>query len=133
MTSLKFLTIALLILTSVHVVAAEPAADPRENLATAIPEAIRLLEQKEYATLFKSFVRPDELEAVTKKTPLKDILSIFAERKGPQLLAMLQEIKDKQPTMNEAKTTASYNFKEPIGGKQTIEFIKVDKYWYLKN
>lgn len=41
-------------------------ADPREQLKTAVPEAIRLLEKKDYQTLLKQFILPQDLEKILK-------------------------------------------------------------------
>jgi hypothetical protein len=107
--------------------------EKREQLETAIPEGIRLLEAKEYELFLQSFVSPDELKDVTGGTSLAEFAKKFGERKAPRLLEVLKEIKDVKPVLDEAKAEATFAFKKEIGGKKSITFQKVDKYWYIKN
>lgn len=112
---------------------AEDKPDPRENLDTAIPEAIRLLEKKDYEGLLKAFVAPLELERITAKKPLPEFVKQFGEEKADNLLTVLNAVKGTTPTLSEDKATATFEFKERIMGKGDIKFQKIDKYWYIKN
>lgn len=112
-------------------VAQDAKADPREKLETAIPEAIRLLEAKDYAKLLKDFVKPEDFKRITASTPLEDFARKFGEGKAPRLLEALKAAKELKPELADAGRKATYSFKEPIGGKSTITFVQVDKYWYI--
>lgn len=111
----------------------ESTADPRENLATAVPEAIRLLEAKEHRKFIESFVAPADLKKVLEKGSLDDLVKGFGERKADRLLQFLTAIKSEKPMLDPSGTKATYEAKEPIGGKTRLEWEQVDKYWYIRN
>ena len=111
----------------------EKKADPRESLETAIPEAIRLLEAKDYRSLLKAFVAPEDLKKFSERGGFEDFVTKFSSRKAPSLLATLNSIKGIKPTLKDEDRTAVFEFKEPIQGKTSITFVKIDKYWYLQN
>ena len=112
---------------------ADDKPDPRENLDAAIPEAIRLLEKKDYEGLLKAFVAPKDFEMITADKPLADFAKWFGEEKAPKLLAVLNAVKGTTPTLSEDKLLATFELKEPVEGKRDIQFKKIDKYWYIKN
>jgi hypothetical protein len=121
------------LLLSILAAAPAPKANPREQLKTAIPEAIRLLEAREYMTFLKTFVAPDDLKKITKDKPLDELATFFAENKAAQLLKALKSIKDAKPTRDDSGKKATYQLGEEIAGKKTITWVKVDKYWYIRN
>jgi hypothetical protein len=106
--------------------------DPREKVDTAIAEAVRLIEAKEYATLLKKFVPPDELKKITEIVNLDEFAKKFGDGKAPRLLKALKATKGIEPTMSDNGSKATIKFKESIDGKDKIEFIKVGKHWYIK-
>jgi hypothetical protein len=107
--------------------------DPREKLDTAVPEAIRLLEAKDYPTFLKNFLPPDDLKKITEKVPLDEFSKQFGENKAPRLLLVLRSIRDAKPTLDPSGNKATYELKEPIDRKKTIGWVKVDKHWYIQN
>ena len=111
----------------------EAKPDPREELKTAIPAAIELLENKEYESFIKRFVPPIDLERILKKVTIEDFAKKFGERKSDLLLKVLNIIKDAKPKLDPDGEKATFALKEPIGGKQSMTFLKVGKYWYLGN
>lgn len=123
----------LCLITAAYLSADEPKPDPREQLDTAIPEAIRLLEAKEHKTFLKDFVAPADLERITKNIPLDQLAERFGTDKADVLLGVLKSIKGAQPTLDAAKTRATFKLKEPIGGKEDIRWVKVEKNWYIEN
>jgi len=109
-------------------------ADPREKLDTAIPEAIRLLEAKEYETFLEKFVPPDLFKKITKETTLKEFATRFGKDKAADLLRVLKSIKDQKPTLDSKGTKATFKLKnEDKKGKDSISFVKVGKFWYIQN
>ena len=112
---------------------ADTKVDPREKLDTAVPEAIRLLEAKDYSTFLKNFIPPDDLKKVTEKATLDEFAKQFGENKGPRLLQVLKSIRDAKPTLDSSGKKATYELKEPIDRKKTITWVKVEKYWYIQN
>jgi hypothetical protein len=105
----------------------------REQLATAIPEGIRLLEAKEFESFLKSFVPPEDLKRITEETSLAEFAKTFGQRKAPRLLEVLTEIKDEKPVFGKNETEATYTLKKEIGGKKSLTFVMIDKYWYIRN
>lgn len=112
---------------------ADKKPDPQAKLETAVPEAIRLLEAKEYASFLKAFVPPEDLKRITEKAPLEEFAKNFAEKKAARLLEMLKAIQDVKPELNEEGSEATFEAKEEIGGKKKLGFLKIDKRWYIKN
>lgn len=128
------LSVALAVCGFVSVAVARPAdTDPREKVTTAVPEAVRLLEKKEYETFLKEFMTPEDLKKVTQRIPLADFAKRFGEDKAPRLLMVLKMVKDNKPVLDADGKKAGYEFEKPGLGKGTISFIKIGKYWYLKN
>jgi hypothetical protein len=109
--------------------------DPREDLATAVPEAIRLLKERKYEDFIASFVSPEELEPIRdrKKMSIKEVAAKFEKTHAALLLKILQSIEGKQPTL--AEDRASATFQHDVNGAHSpvITFVKVDKLWYIKN
>jgi hypothetical protein len=108
-------------------------ANPREKLSTAIPYAIKLMEKKEFETVLEQFVPPDELKKITEKKPMADFAKEFGQHHSPRLLKVLKTIKDAEPTYDETGKIAVYQLKAPDEGNKDIKFIKIDKFWYIKN
>jgi hypothetical protein len=132
---MKFRTFSIgaLLIVFAALARAENKPDPRENLDTAIPEAIRLLEKKDYEGLLKAFVAPMELERITSSKPLPEFAKLFGENKAELLLKVLLSVKGTMPTLSEDKATATFELQEKANGKGDIQFQKIDKYWYIKN
>jgi hypothetical protein len=111
---------------------ADDKPDPRAKVETAVAEAVRLIEAKEYATLLKKFVPPDEYKRVTENVSIDEFAKKFGESKAPRMLKALKAAQGVKPTMNDDGSKATIEFKEPVEGKDKIEFIKIDKLWYIK-
>jgi len=120
------------LLAVVGLAAADSKADPREKPETAVPEGIRLLEAKDYATFLTNFVPPDDLKKITAKASLDEFAKRFGENKAPQLLQVLKSIRDSKPALDPSGKKATYELKEQIEGKKSIIWVKVDKYWYIQ-
>src|SRR5690606_27356115 len=133
MNAMRLCAMASLLLVALAAPAIADESDPREKLETAIPEAIRLLEAKEYETMLKQFVRPDDLELILQTTTLEKLAEGFAGEKSEKLLQALKQIEDTKPMLDESGKIATYTLKEKVGGKMTLVFEKVDKFWYIAN
>lgn len=107
--------------------------DPRKKLETAIPEAIRLLEAKEYETFLKKFVAPDDFKKITKETTLEEIAKQFEKDKAAALLQVLKSVKDKKPTFDSEGKKATFKHEVKDAPKDSITFVKVDNLWYIQN
>lgn len=122
-------------------------SDPRENLETAVPEAIRLLEAKEYEVFLESFTPPVVLKKIKagedprmppQITTITDITfeefaRRFGERKAPTLLKVLKEIKNAKPTLDDTGTKATFALNEEINERKSLTFVKIKKHWYIQN
>jgi hypothetical protein len=133
------LTCALLIvLTSCpSVVAAAPAVvtqDPRTSVETAIPEGIRLLEAKDYATFLRLFVPPDVLKELSAAESFEGFAKTFGEDgKATAVLAALKSIRGTKPAIDGDGRRATFTLKVPTEGKTTITFIKIGEFWYISD
>jgi hypothetical protein len=109
-----------------------PAAngkDPREELPTAIAEAIRQLENKEYEKFVADFMSPeDKLQMVGKK--IEDIAKLV-EKNSADMMAQMQAAQKATPTLEDEGEKAVYkNLK--VGERNTkFTMVKSGKYWYI--
>ena len=107
---------------------------PREHPDTAIAEAIRLLEAKDYKTFVSQFVPPDQLKArAGSPEAFNTFVERFAER-ADRLLAAFKYIRTQKPTYDQAKTTATFQLDGQADAPSTsLTFVKIGQYWYLAN
>ena len=134
MLSARLLLISSLVFSfGIPVISQDVKPESREALETAIPEGIRLLEAKENEAFVEIFVPPADLKKITEGTSLEEFAKRFGERKAPRLLEIFKEIKGTKPSLDDNGTKATFALKEEKDGKKAITFVKVDKYWYLKN
>lgn len=114
-------------------VAAPAKVDPRKKLETAIPEAIRLLEAKEYKTFLKMFVAPDDFKKLTKEVSLDEFAQKFGKNKSDDLLRVLKSVKGKEPAFDSEKRKATFKIEIKDAPKKSISFVKIDNLWYIQN
>ncbi len=108
--------------------------DVRQDLGKLVPESIRLLEAKEYATFLQTVVPPEDFKKITGEKGIDAFAAKFAEKKAGSLLAVLKAIKDLKPKLSEDGNTASYPLPEiPDVPKKEIVFTKIDGRWFIKN
>lgn len=109
--------------------------NPRTKPDTIVAEGIRLIEAKEWARFLQAFVPPEEFKRITEQAPIEQFAKAFGESgRGDALLAALKSVKGATPTLDADGTTATYKLKEPVAGmRDTLTFIKVGEFWYLKN
>lgn len=111
----------------------ESRPELRERLETAVPEAIRLLEAKQYVTFLRLFAHPDELKQFTDGQPLDQFAANFGEKKSAVVLKVLKAIKDLKPTLEADGSKAVYTLNEAVDRNTSMIWVKVDKYWYMQN
>lgn len=107
--------------------------DPKRQVQTAIEDAIRLLEGKQYLEFVKTFMRPNEVERlVAKFGTVENVAAEFGknERAGT-LLKALQAAAKLAPVFNETNTSARYTFETPIGGERRLLLQKIGDRWYI--
>lgn len=107
-------------------------ADPRENLDSAIGEAIRLLEAKDYAAFLKTFIEPTML--ASRRDSFEAFAASFAGERADRLLATLKHLRTLKPAMNTDATIATYQPDPNAGvGTRPVRWEKTGKYWYIAN
>lgn len=118
---------------SLSVISQEAKPDPRENVDTAVKEAIRLVEAKEIATFIMQFAHPDDLKKILKGKTIEELAEQFSAQKSANLLLALKEIDGKKPELSEDGTQAMFkvDLKTAPGGR--IVFQKSGKLWYIRN
>lgn len=103
---------------------------PRENAETAVGEAIRVLESKDYKTFLLQFVPPDQVKARGESAEaLAAWVDLFSRRAG-SLLEAFKYARSQTPAYDQAKTTATFPLKGDVGPK-TLKMVKIGQYWYL--
>lgn len=108
--------------------------DVRGDLGRLVPEAIRLLEAKEFATVLETLVPPDEFKKITADKPIAEFAAMFGEKKAASLLAVLKTVKDLKPVISADGVTATYALPEnPEFPKKEMVFTKIEGRWYIKN
>ena len=108
--------------------------DIRQHLDKLVPETIRLLEAKEYATVLETLVPPDELKKIIAEHPLAEFAAKFGENKAASLLAVLKSVRDKKPKVSDDGNTATFELADsPEALRKTLVFARVEGRWYIKN
>jgi hypothetical protein len=109
--------------------------DPRVEPGTAIKEAIRLLEARDYVGFVKTCIRPSELtEMTTKYGTVEEAAKAFANTDRPaKLLDILKAASALTPAINADGTRADYRFDKPVAGANRLSLAKIDGYWYLRD
>jgi hypothetical protein len=112
-------------------------ADPREQLSTAVAHGIKLLEARDHARFLREFVSPDDAKQIFGQEPggpdNPRLAEQFGKQKAPQLLEALREAQRASPQYENNGQLAAFPLKTPIGSRRALAFVKVGKYWYIKN
>ena len=107
--------------------------DPRENLVSAITDAIYLLENKEYQSFIEKYALPEDLEKILTKKPISELVEDFSGEKAEKVLEALKLASELEPKFDESGTKATFSKNDVGGMSKDIVFKKVDKYWYIAN
>jgi len=128
--------------TEILVVAEAPAAntalapDPRLDVSTALPEAVRLLIAKDYLGYLKEFTPPsqaDNMGMTVDQLAEKLVQSPQTSDSLARLLAILLAVKDQKPTQDPTGTIVTFTLNPPIDDQKEIDFVKENGLWYIKN
>jgi hypothetical protein len=117
---------------------ADPAATapaiPKE-LLNIINTAIKLIETEKYEELITTVAHPSDVAKMKKEQDFAQVAKNFGQHKAKTLLAILKAIKNQTPTLNDDQSRASFAVADEFedAPKRTIDFIKVEGAWYLKN
>jgi hypothetical protein len=123
--------IAVMLAALIHTTFAQQP-DPRREPATAIREAIRLLESKSHTEFVQKCMSPIQVDrAKTQFGTLENAVAEFGRRGGfESALKAFQAAMKVQPTFNGDGTRANYAFDAPIGGEVRLQLRKIDGLWY---
>ena len=107
-------------------------ADPRREPATALEEAVRLLEGRHYAEFFQKYASPAELDGAVKRFGSVENVVVEFNRAGRFELALkaFQAAMKTPPEFTPDGTRANYRFDAPIGGEIRLQLRKIDGLWY---
>ena len=106
--------------------------DPRRDPASALTDAVRLLERKDYAAFIRTSISPGDLDGAVKKFGSFDNVVLELSRSGrfPMILMAFQAALKTAPTFNPEGTRANYAFDVPIDGERRLQLRKVGDLWY---
>ncbi len=116
--------------------ASPKTTNPREHLRTAIPEAIRLLEDRDYEQLVDRFVHPDDADRIVTRRDLARVLRPLGPgNKAEHMITILRSIKDTHPKYSKDGNLATFEI--PWHGLargssiREMQFRKSGKNWYM--
>lgn len=110
-------------------------ASPQSKLETAIAEAVRLLEAKEYKKFLESFVAPEDLKRITEQVPLEVLAEQFGRERAGHVLKVLRSIEKAKPQIDPNSREASFTIEQglQLPGREKMVFIQVGGLWYIRN
>jgi len=129
------MTISILSSLVLIAVCNQPVQDldsPRREPATAVTNALQLLEKKDYVGFLKTYMRPNDLKQMTASRSIETFAAEFGERRAAKLVTILREASTLQPLVDAGRTRADYNFAKPVEGEATLSLRKIDGYWYIR-
>ncbi len=130
----SFLRFAVAIIATFTCSLAAVPDEIRQDLGKLVPETIRLLEAKEYATVLETLVPPDDFKKITSELPLAEFAAKFGEKKAAELLAVMKIVKDQKPKLSDDGNIATVSLPESTEfPKKEIVFVKIEGRWFIKN
>jgi len=103
----------------------------REKAETAILDALRLIESKDYRTFLLEFMPPELVKTKAKSVAaLDEWVEYFATHGVVYTLPKIKEASRVAPTYDEAKATATFPLKD-YDGTKWYKMIKIGRYWYV--
>jgi hypothetical protein len=104
-------------------------AEPRSNPNTAIGEAIRLLEQKDYLAWYKNITPPERLEHLTDEV-INSIAQAYGQN-ADDLLKVLKAIKNVKPETT-GQNKIIYKVPQNLEDiTNAVELNKINGLWYI--
>ena len=107
--------------------------NPRENVISAITDAIFLLENKEYQAFIEKYAAPEDLEKILNKKSIDELVKDFAEGKAEKVLNVLKLASKLEPKYDKSGNKATFSKNEVGGMSKDMVFKKVEKFWYIAN
>lgn len=103
----------------------------RKDFDTALLEAIRLLEAKEYLAMAKNFMPPSELKGIIGQGTIEDFVADWSKGGAERMLVCLKAVKDVAPRkMSDNKIV--YPMPEGVDKDvKVIWLVKEGEYWYV--
>jgi len=112
--------------------AEDPAlADPRADIATLIPHAIKILEAKEYARFIQELASPASVKNLEKQPGgIEEAAKQYESAAGPVILGILKNMGNQKPVKSPDGKRAIFRAKGSKGGYQ-ITLVKSGDHWYF--
>lgn len=109
--------------------------NPRQQLDSAIAEAIRILETGDHIQFVKTFLYPADLQSMLQDGSMDELVADFSDQFAERLLETLKTVRTQHPVISgtENEAIATFMLEPPVGGNAIIEFAKVGGYWYIKD
>ena len=107
--------------------------DPRENLTSAINDAVHLLKNRAYQSFIEKYVLPDDLEKILTKKTISELVEDFSGEKAEKVLGALKLANELEPKFDESGNKAVFSKNDVGGMSKDMVFKKVGKYWYIAN
>ncbi len=98
---------------------------PQLSVQTAIPHAIRLIEENRIQELLTHYMAPAELQKQLRSKTLKQLADKYPPKKRRLLLQALKSAQNKSPRFSGDGTKAVFDT------KPELKFIKIGKRWYI--
>ncbi len=107
--------------------------NPRENLVSAISDAIQLLENKNYQSFIEKYAMPEDLEKILKRESMDELVESFSDGKAEKVLKALKLASELEPKYDESGNKATFSKNDVGGMSKDMVFKKVEKFWYIAN
>ncbi len=117
-----------------------PTGDPRGDPTSAVSEAARLLQIRDYADFVREFVPPDSLQndldrGMTVNQLVQEFEKGFnGDGKNPSqahLLEVLQILQGRTPTLDAKGEQATFTLDPPVAGWGGVNLVKINGLWYF--
>jgi len=125
------LTCILALIFGISGVSQTTTVNPQLSIDTSIDDCIRLLENKENATLLKKYVAPDDLERILKQMSFDEFVDGFDTRKAENLLKAMKFAKGMRVDYNEDETICTIALSKTENFNKDLIFKKIDGLWYI--
>ena len=110
-------------------------ADPKKEVMAVVEGAIKLITEKKYAELMKTYIWPAEVERLTARFGSVDNAAAeMAKGDGmATVLKALQTAAKLEPAFERDGTVARFRFDTQIGRDTALKLEKLNGRWYLRD
>jgi hypothetical protein len=129
----RLIAAAIVTVTAFTAQAQQP--DPKKEVMTVVESSIKLITEKKYAELIKTYIWPAEVEKLTARFGSVDSAAAeMAKRDGmATVLKALQTAARLEPAFERDGTIARFRFDQQIGADSGLKLEKLNGKWYLRD